>query len=152
MLKQKMDFTLVNTKTGAAFPLTVKPMTLGNKEDMDEWLRMVYIRKAFKNGDSIEQAEQEAERLDILSNCWFLSDNRRAARILYELSAPGMTWKEFLDAFFNLEVRSFTADDSEEVKRLKTNIDTFTDAYEFACKNPTIPEPESQPEPEKNPA
>lgn len=141
MFKQEMDFVLVNVANGTPFPITVKAMTLGRKSDMDEWLRMTYIKRALCYGDSVAEAERAAERLDMIANSWFLSDNRRAARILFELGNPKMSWDEFENTFFNVDVRLFDTEEDQPdeigVERLKKNIAVFTDAYEFACKNPT---------------
>lgn len=149
MLQNRNEFTLININTGAQVIITVQPMTLGNKENLDEWLRIVYLRQARQMGEPADKAEAEAERLDIIGNHFFLSESRWAARILYEFTVQKNTFDEFYNDFFNLKIWTFQPENEpDELFRFRKNIDTFKEAYTYACSNPTQPaadQPETAP-------
>ena len=144
MLSTEITIELKMVESGTPVTFRVKKMTLAHKCNLDQWLRMQYVHNAIKADIPLKDAEQEAAYLDIVNNCWFLPDQRRMARVLYELTSPKMSFSEFEDKFFSTKFSSMAAIGADgvfppEVENLKYNNEQFATAFEFAATNPTTP-------------
>jgi len=145
MLSKEIEIELKNTATGTPKAFKVKKMTLANKCNLDQWVRLQYVHQARKNGIPLKEAEAEAEYLDIIENCWFLPEQRRQAIVMYELIQPSMTFSDFEQQFFSVNVDAMagvkkedgTTEFSPQLQRLRENNEAFVEAFHFAAVNPT---------------
>lgn len=143
MLGTEITIELKMVESGTPVSFRVKKMTLAHKCNLDQWLRMQYVHNAMKADIPLKEAEEEAAYLDIINNCWFMPDQRRMARVLYELTSPKMSFTEFEDKFFSTKFSTMAGVSDgvfpPEVENLKYNNEQFATAFEFAATNPTMP-------------
>lgn len=150
MLGTETTIELRMVDSGAPVQFKIKKMTLSHKCNLDQWLRMQYVHNAKQAGIPLKDAEQEAAYLDIINNSWFMPDQRRMARVLYELASPKMSFQEFEDTFFSTKFSAMAAIGADgefppEVENLKYNNEAFATAFEFAATNPTTPPKQAAP-------
>lgn len=138
MFRNSKTFTLVNIADGATFILNVKPLTLAMKANLDEWLRISYMSKAFDTEDfDAKKSASIADTLDCLSNNWTVPWSKLGIRMLYEMSHPDMPYFDFISKFFDLELGQARQGDNESVKRYKMNVEVVEQAFQYGCQNPT---------------
>lgn len=135
MLNDVMEFTLVRMDDGSESEFKIRKMTITDKSAVDEWLRILYIQTAMKEGVSIVDAEEQVAGLDCAINQWFVSNEKLHARLFWQVSGTNISWKDFFKSFFDTPIA--TDSDNEYMNRFKKNIMTVAEAIQWCSTNPT---------------
>ncbi|MBQ3226500.1 MAG: hypothetical protein IJB48_05525 [Clostridia bacterium] len=136
MFADSLELTLKAISDGRELTITVRPLTLAMKNNLDEWLRYRFLKRALDEGEDMATAERMAEGLDIFANNWFMPNLGCAARILWELCRPGMSYATFEKSYFSANLRDLNVE-SDVKARFQNNSMVVEEATRFAMQNPT---------------